>query len=76
MFAVKRLGAYIHGGDHVLSKMEEIYQDSGQKIYNVGLEAEGKAKRYVEEITATSVAKETDRRFPSTPQKRWRKLTR
>ena len=58
MFFISGMGAYIQVGSHVLSKMEEIYQDSRQKIYTVGLEAEEKAKHYVEEITAASVAKE------------------
>lgn len=58
MFHIGGLGSYFTIGTHVTAKLEDIYQESRGKIYSVGLEAEGKAHQYVEEITAASVAKD------------------
>jgi len=58
MFFVGELGAYVSVGEHVLEKLEEIYQTTLLEQQDIEARARVSVTQYVEEINAASTAKE------------------
>jgi len=52
------LGSYFAVGDHVLERLEEIYQATQKRAKEADLEARDKATQYVQEIADAATVKE------------------
>jgi hypothetical protein len=53
MFAVASIGSYLAIGDHVLERLEQIYQDTQRRQQDAQREARESVQQYVEEIART-----------------------